>query len=115
MFIAAAIVSSLFAATLLASARGKLVHDAPTMKVMQTVGVPDDKLWLLAMAEIGGAVGIVAGLFWWPIGVVAATGVVIYFLGALSAHVRVKDWKLAPAGVMLLVAVAALVLRATTT
>jgi hypothetical protein len=59
--------------------------------------------------------GIVAGLFWWPIGVVAAAGVVLYFVGAVSAHIRVKDWKLAPALVMFLVAVSVLGLRATTT
>jgi uncharacterized membrane protein YphA (DoxX/SURF4 family) len=115
MFIAAAIVSSLLAVTLIASARGKLVRDPQVMKIMTTVGVPEDKLWLLATAEVAGAAGIVAGLFWWPIGVVAAAGVVIYFVGAVSGHIRVKDWKLAPAVVMLLVAAAVLVLRATTT
>jgi uncharacterized membrane protein YphA (DoxX/SURF4 family) len=114
MFIAAAIVSSLLALALIASGRGKLVRDAQVMKIMTTVGVPEDKLWLLATAEIAGAAGIVAGLFWWPIGVVAATGVVIYFVGAITSHVRVKDRKFAPALVMLLAAVAVLALRATT-
>jgi uncharacterized membrane protein YphA (DoxX/SURF4 family) len=115
MFIAAAIVSSLFALTLVASARMKLVRDPQVVKVMTTVGVPEDKLWLLATAEIGGAVGIVAGLFWWPIGVVAATAVVLYFVGATASHLRVNDRKIAPALVMLVAAVAVLVLRATTT
>jgi uncharacterized membrane protein YphA (DoxX/SURF4 family) len=55
MFIAAAIVSSLLALTLIASGRGKLVKDPQQMKVMTTVGFPEDKLWLLAAAEIAGA------------------------------------------------------------
>jgi uncharacterized membrane protein YphA (DoxX/SURF4 family) len=115
MFIAAAIVSSLMALALVVSGRGKLVKDPQQMKTMTTVGFPEDKLWLLAAAEIAGAAGVVAGLFWWPIGVAAAIGVVLYFLGAIGAHLRVKDKSFAPALVMLLVAVAALVLRASTT
>jgi DoxX-like protein len=115
MFIAAAIVAGLLALTLLASARGKLVRDPQVMKVMTRVGVPDARLWLLATAEIAGAAGIVAGLFWWPIGVVAAAGVVIYFVGATGAHIRVKDRKLAPPVVLLVAAAAALVLRAVAT
>ena len=58
MFIAAAIISGLLAATLVASARGKLVRDPQVMKVMTRVGVPDAKLWLLATAEIAGAAGM---------------------------------------------------------
>jgi hypothetical protein len=114
MFLAAAIVSGLLAALLLVSARGKLVKDPAQMKTMSAVGFPEDKLWLLATAEIAGAVGIVAGLFWWPIGVAAAAGLILYFLGAIGAHLRVRDLKFAPALVLLLAAVAALVLRALT-
>jgi uncharacterized membrane protein YphA (DoxX/SURF4 family) len=115
MFIAAAIVSSLLAVALVASGRGKLVKDPQQMKTMARVGFPEDKLWVLAAAEIAGAAGVVAGLFWWPIGVAAAIGVLLYFLGAIGAHLRVKDKNFAPALVMLLVAVAALVFRASTT
>ena len=115
MFIAAAIVSSLLAAALIASARGKLVKDKNVMEIMSRVGFPLDKVWLLALAELAGAVGLVAGLFWWPIGVAAAIGVILYFLGATIAHVRVHDKNLAPVTVLLLVAIATLILRATTT
>ncbi|MCW2965357.1 MAG: hypothetical protein JWO17_2609 [Actinomycetia bacterium] len=115
MFIAAAIVSSLLALALVASARAKLVRDPQLVKGMARVGVPEDKLWLLATAEIAGAAGIVAGLFWWPIGVVAATAVVLYFVGAVASYLRVNDRTIAPALVMLVAAVAVLVLRATTT
>src|SRR5258708_38709799 len=115
MFVAAAIVSSLLAAVLLVAGRGKLVKDPQQLKTMSTVGFPEDKLWLLATAEIAGAVGVVAGLFWWPIGVAAAAGVILYFLGAIGAHFRVRDHNFTPALVLLLAAVSALVLRARTT
>ena len=115
MFLATAIVSGLLAAVLLLSGRGKLVKDPQQLKTMSTVGFPEDRLWLLAAAETAGAVGVVAGLFWWPIGVAAAIGVILYFIGAVGAHLRVRDMSFAPALVVLLVAVAALVLRALTT
>lgn len=115
MFIATAIVSALLAAVLLGSGRAKLVRLEPLMESMATVGVPPDKLWLLAGAEIAGAVGLVGGLFWWPIGVAAAIGVALYFVGAVGSHLRVRDFKgIAPATVLLLVAIATLVLRLVT-
>jgi uncharacterized membrane protein YphA (DoxX/SURF4 family) len=114
MLIATAIASSLVALALVTSARAKLVRNPQLVEGMTRVGVPEDKLWLLATAEIGGAVGIVAGLFWWPLGVVAAAAVVLYFVGAIGAHVRVRDRKLAPAVVMLVAAVAVLALRVIT-
>jgi uncharacterized membrane protein YphA (DoxX/SURF4 family) len=115
MFITAAIVCGLLAAALVMSGRAKLVKNKTVMAVMAKVRFPTDKLWLLAAAEIAGAAGLAAGLFWWPIGVAAATGVIAYFLAAVASHLRVHDKDIAPAAVLLLVAVAALTLRATTT
>jgi hypothetical protein len=111
MFIATVIVSSLLAAGLLASAQAKLARKAAVMKTMVSVGVPEDKVWLLAVAEIAGALGLVAGLRLWPLGVAAAVGVVLYFVGAVSSHLRKYDFHVAPAFVLLLWSVAALVLR----
>jgi hypothetical protein len=112
MFAATAVVSGLLAAALLLSGYGKLAKDPRQLKTMTTVGFPEDRLWLLAAAEIAGAAGLAAGLFWWPIGVAAAAGVILYFLGAVGAHLRVRDLNFAPAIAVLLVAVVALVLRA---
>jgi hypothetical protein len=112
MFVAAAIVSSLLAVGLLGSGRAKLVRVPMVMETMATVGFPQDKLWFLAGAEFAGAVGLVGGLFWWPLGVAAAIGVVVYFVSAVGSHLRVNDLKgIAPATVLLLVAIASLVLR----
>jgi uncharacterized membrane protein YphA (DoxX/SURF4 family) len=114
MFIATDVVSALLAALLVLSATGKLRRDPAQLKVMQTVGFPLDKLWLLATAELAGAAGLVIGLFWWPIGVAAAVGVVLYFIGAVGAHLRVRDSARVPAA-PLVFAIAALALRLTTT
>jgi uncharacterized membrane protein YphA (DoxX/SURF4 family) len=115
MFIAAAIVSSLLAAALIISARAKLVKDERIVTGMTKLGVPQEKLWLLAIAELAGAVGLIVGLFWWPIGVAAAIGVILYFIGAVTFHLRVHDKRVEAPAILLLAGVAALILRATTT
>jgi uncharacterized membrane protein YphA (DoxX/SURF4 family) len=115
MFIAAAIIAGLLALLLAASGQAKLAKNPAVMQSMTTVGVPEDRVWLLSIAEIAGAAGLVVGLFWWPIGVAAALGVVLYFVGAVGAHIRVKDTaNLIVPAVILVVAVAALALRAVT-
>ncbi|WP_328393859.1 DoxX family protein [Nocardia sp. NBC_00416] len=111
MFIATLIVTLVLAGILLASAAAKLTRNAGVLASMEKVGVPAEKIPWLAYLEIAGAVGLIAGLFWWPIGVAAAIGVVLYFAGAVGAHIRVKDKELAPAAGLALVAAAALVLR----
>jgi len=47
----------------------------------------------LAACEFAGAVGLLIGLAWAPIGIAAAVGLVLYFLGAIVAHLRVGDIK----------------------
>lgn len=68
MFIATVIVSLIFAAALTASAVGKFTQQESPMAVMDTVGFPRDKVWLLGVAEVAGAVGLIIGLWWWPLG-----------------------------------------------
>ncbi|MCI2420027.1 DoxX family protein [Saccharopolyspora sp. K220] len=111
MFTAAAIVSALLAGILFLSASGKLTRQESQMATLRKVSVPDDKVWLLAAAEIAGGVGLVVGLFWWPLGLAAAVGVILYFLGAIVAHVRINDWNITAAAVLLVFSAAALTLR----
>jgi hypothetical protein len=63
--------------TLLFSAGGKLAKQEAQLKTMRTVGFPVDKMWLPASAEIAGAAGLIIGLFWWPLGVAAAIGLIL--------------------------------------
>lgn len=110
MFVIAAVVSALFAAMLLASGAGKLAGQQRQVELMKHVGFPVDKMWLLALAEIAGAAGLIVGLVWWPIGVAAGIGVVLYFAGAVGSHLRVRDPFFNPALLMFVVAVVVLVL-----
>jgi hypothetical protein len=111
MQIALIVLSALLVIVLLGSAGAKLAKATQVVDTMSTVGVPQSALPLLAAAEIAGAIGLIAGFFWWPIGVAAAVGVILYFAGAVISHLRVKDTKnVAPAAVLGLLAVGELVL-----
>lgn len=55
-----------------------------------------------------GAVGLLIGLRIPVLGIAAASGLVLYFIGALSAHIRAHDRGFGGAIIFLLLAVAAL-------
>lgn len=114
MFIATVVVSALLALAALGSAAGKLTKNPKIVENMTKLSVPLAWLPRLAVAEIAGAVGLLVGLGVPAIGIAAAIGLIAYFVGAVITHVRAKDKELAPAAVLALVAVAALVLRVVT-
>lgn len=111
MFIAYAAVGGLLALVLTASATFTLQRNDQIVAGMRKVEVPDSWLPRLATLKAAGAIGLVAGLWFTPLGIAAATGVTLYFIGAVISHLRVKDYELAPAAVLAVVAAAALVLR----
>jgi hypothetical protein len=55
------------------------------------VGVNGKWLPYLATLEGAGVIGLVVGLLGWPLlGLAAAIGLVLFFLGAVGAHVRAR-------------------------
>jgi hypothetical protein len=111
MFIAYAVVAIVLALALIGSAAGKLTKQPPVVKGIGGLGVPLEWFPWLAGAEIAGAVGLIAGLWIPALGVAAGIGIVLYFVGAVIAHVRAHDTQLAPPISLLLAAGAAVVLR----
>lgn len=111
--IAMVVVSSLLALVLLASASAKLRRLPPVVESMIHVGVTVKQIPLLAALEIAGAVGLLVGVDAASIGRLAAAGLVLYFLGAVGAHLRVRDGvqELSPAVVLFVVALVTLVLQ----
>jgi hypothetical protein len=108
-----AVVGVLLALVLLASAGAKLTHQKRIVDGLNGIGVPLGMLPFLASCEIGGAAGLLVGLWYAPLGIAAAIGVVLYFIGAVGAHLRKRDFKGVPnALVFLIFAAAALSLRA---
>ena len=76
------------------------------------VGVPESWVPLLGILKAAGAFGLLVGIIGVPlIGTAAAVGLVLFFVGAIITHLRVRDYySIGPAAAFLLLAVAALVL-----
>jgi hypothetical protein len=111
MFVASAVVSLFLAVTLGLSARAKLLHEPRVVTTITGIGVPLSWFPFLAACELAGSLGLVVGLPIAPVGVIAAIGLVAYFVGALITHVRAGDNAVAAPVSMLVLATLALVLR----
>ncbi len=113
MHLATIIVTSLLGLAALASAAGKLRRSPAVIASMTHVGVRDAQVPILGVIEIAGGAGLFVGLAVVSLGRLAAAGLVLYFLGAVIAHRRVKDRiaVFAPAALLLVVAVATFVLQ----
>ena len=63
---------------------------------------------LIGVAELAAAAGILAGLWWHPLGLAAAAAMALLLIGALVTHRRAADSgkEMAPALVALAIAVA---------
>ncbi|WP_306318868.1 MULTISPECIES: DoxX family protein [unclassified Streptomyces] len=77
------------------------------------LGVPYAWIPWLGTAIGAGALGLVAGFVVPALGIAAASGLVLYFVCALGAHLRVGDRDYSAWSVCFVLAVAALVLRVT--
>ena len=114
MFIACTVVTVLVSLALLGSAAGKLTRQPMVVEQLTAVGVPDSKFPQLAALEIAGAVGMLAGLKFAGLGVLAGVCVVLYFVGAVVAHLRANDKQIAGAAVLGVLALVAVALRIAT-
>jgi hypothetical protein len=86
------LVITCLAIVMIASAAiGALVHADFVAKPATEVGVTRSQLPLLGALKLAGAIGLLLGLLGVPyIGVAAAIGLVVYFIGAVVAHVRAR-------------------------
>jgi uncharacterized membrane protein YbjE (DUF340 family) len=115
MFVAAITVSLVLATLLAVTAMRKLSHTENVVRSYARAGVPEEMLNYLAAILIAGALGLIIGLYWAPLGIAAAIGLVLYFLVAVAFHIRADDTARLPTPVTFgILAVAALVLRIAT-
>ena len=71
---------------------GRLVHADFVLSTSASVGVPVTWLRPLGVLKGAGAVGLVVGLHSVPrVGLATATGLVLFFVCAMAAHVRSKQ------------------------
>ncbi|MFE1955696.1 MULTISPECIES: DoxX family protein [Streptomyces] len=101
--------AALFGSAAVANLSG---HDYPRQQA-DKLGVPRSWIPLLGSALGAGALGLLAGFVVPGLGVAAATGLVLYFVGALATHIVAGDRALGFWAFCFALAVAALVLRIT--
>jgi hypothetical protein len=112
MSLAYDIAGIVLALMLLVSAYTKLIRNQQLVDGLTSLGVPLGMFPFLAACEIAGAAGLVIGIWWAPLGIAAAVGVVLYFVGAVGTHLRKSDYTGMPSpAVLLLSSAAVLILR----
>ena len=108
-------ISLLLAAACLFPAAGKLTGQPKMRKPAVHFGIPWTRYRLIGVAEAAAAAGVLAGLWWHPLGLVAAAGMALLLLGALISHRRAADSakEMAPALLALAITIAYLAIALT--
>ena len=114
MFTAYLIVTVLAAAANIFSATLDFIRFKQILINMAKVGVSESWITMLGALKAAGALGLLVGLRVPLIGIAAAVGLVLFFVGAIITHLRGRDYSFGLAIVFLLLAVVALVLRVVT-
>ncbi|MGW9177077.1 DoxX family protein [Streptomyces decoyicus] len=91
----------------LAAVANFIGHEYPKSQA-DKLRVPRSWMRPLGTLLAAGALGLLAGLAVPVLGTFAAAGLVLYFLGALCAHLRVRDYQLGPWAVFFCLPAAAL-------
>jgi DoxX-like family len=111
MFSAYVVVTLLAAAADIFSATLDFIGFKQVLINMAKAGVPESWITMLGLLKAAGAVGLLIGIGVPLIGVTAAIGLILFFVGAIITHLRVHDYSFGLAIVFLLLAVSALILR----
>lgn len=87
-------VTSVLLALLLAlTAVRKLGRRDQVVESYARVGVPERALRFLALTLTAGAIGVLVGLWWPPLGLMSAAGLVGYFIVAVVFHLRAGEYR----------------------
>jgi hypothetical protein len=85
LFIAYTAIAVLLTLALVPSAYAKLTKNKRIVDGLTGIGVPLAIFPFLASCEIAGAAGLLVGLWYAPLGIAAAIGLTLYFLGTVGA------------------------------
>jgi hypothetical protein len=108
VFITYIVVTILAAAANIFSATLDFIRYKPILINMAKVGVSESWITTLGILKAAGALGLLVGIRAPAVGIAAAAGLVLFFIGAIITHVRGRDYSFGLAIVFLLLAVAAL-------
>ncbi|WP_405970686.1 DoxX family protein [Streptomyces sp. NBC_00988] len=93
MYVTAAILSVLLALVSLAAGAPKTLLKGDVPAQLQThMELSATLVRLIGAAELAAAGGLVAGIFWQPLGIAAALGFAAVMVGAVGFHARSGDY-----------------------
>lgn len=111
LFTAYLVVTALAAAANLFAAGADFVRHPRVAITMDRTGVPQSWMTPLGILKAAGAVGLLIGIVVPPIGIAAAVGLGLFFVGAIITHLRGHNYAFTAPIIFLALAVAALALR----
>ena len=113
MFTAYVLVAAFTAVATTFSATCDFVRYEQVAVGMARAGVPETWMTALGGLKMAGALGVLVGIVVPALGVAAAAGLVLFFVGAIVTHLRGRDYSpsLGLAAVFLALAVGSLVTR----
>ena len=91
MQITLVVVSIALSAFLGGAGVGNIFYVEQSRKDAEHLRITSRRTRFIGWCLVAGAFGLVGGLFWRPLGIAAATGVVLLMIGAITAHRRVGD------------------------
>src|ERR1700759_2332075 len=108
-------ISLLLATACLLPAAGKLLGHPRMRQSAEHFGIRWPRYRLIGVAELAAAAGVLAGLWWHPLGIAAAAGMTLLLTGALITHRRAADSgkEMAPVLLALTITIAYLVIALT--
>ena len=90
------ILSIVLALLFVLTGAGKVLGLAFANQNRDRLGVHPTFWRVTGLLEWAGAVGLIAGIWWWPIGLAAACGLALLMLGAIASRVRAHRTRPAP-------------------
>ncbi|WP_460727713.1 DoxX family protein [Nocardia heshunensis] len=109
MHISALVLSVLLGVAMLQSGVMKFVRPAWIREFADAVHLSTSQLTGLGSLQIAATVGLIGGIWFPPFAIAAAVGLVLYFCGAIGAHIRSGDRNMLGAVVFLALSIATLV------
>ncbi|MGI5397536.1 DoxX family protein [Streptomyces sp. CA-251251] len=92
MYIAAVILSALLALVSLAAGAPKAQLKGSVPDELVGKGLSAGLVRFIGLAEVAAAAGLIAGIWWQPLGIAAAVGMLVMMLGAIRYHAKWGDY-----------------------
>jgi hypothetical protein len=116
VYVALVVLSVLLALGFLGLGGAKVLGVSQMADNARHLGYPLAAFKAVGAMEIGGAAGLLVGLYWPPLGIAASTGLLLLLAGAAASHLRAGDGikEITPVALFAALLIVAIYLRFTT-